>query len=255
MTRPARRRRRSAALGWLADPPTRLAVGVAGLAVSGLGVHERGVGRREVATFRAVNELPDGLFVPAWLLMQSGSLGAGPAVAALAWASGRRRLAARLAVGGFGSWALSKAIKGVYRRPRPSLLVDGVRSRGSQASGLGYVSGHAGVAVALGVAAFGELGRAGRLATLLAVPGVGLCRVYVGAHLPLDVVGGAAMGLAVDAAVQSATDLVAARLLRQRPAPSSAGLVGARRRVLGRGCRNPPIERGRTSQTRDLGGD
>ena len=183
--------------------------------------------------FRAVNELPDGLFVPAWLLMQSGSLGAGPAVAALAWASGRRRLAARLAVGGIGSWALSKAIKAGYRRPRPSLLVDGVRSRGSQASGLGYVSGHAGVAVALGVAAFGELGRAGRLATLLAVPGVGLCRVYVGAHLPLDVVGGAAMGLAVDAAAQSATDLVAARLLRQPPGPQVRP-AGRRPRSCGR---------------------
>jgi undecaprenyl-diphosphatase len=216
---PARRQRRLAAVGWLADPPARLAVGLAALAVSGLGVHDRSVDRREVAMFRAVNELPDGLFVPAWVLMQSGSLGAGPVAAALSWASGRPRLAARLALGGIGSWALSKAIKGAYRRPRPSLLVDGVRSRGSEAAGLGYVSGHAGVAVALGVAAFHELGRAARLATLVAVPGVGLCRIYVGAHLPLDVVGGAAMGFAVDAAVQSVTDLVGAGPSRQlRPA-------------------------------------
>jgi undecaprenyl-diphosphatase len=54
---------------------------------------------------------------------------------------------------------------------------------------------------------------------LVAVPGVGLCRIYVGAHLPLDVVGGAAMGLAVDAAVQSVTDLVGSGPSRQlRPA-------------------------------------
>ena len=133
ITRPARRQRRLAAVGGLADPPARLAVGLAALAVSGLGVHDRSVGRREVAMFRAVNELPDGLFVPAWVLMQSGSLGAGPVAAALSWASGRPRLAARPALGSIGSWALSKAIKGVYRRPRPSLLVDGVRSRGSEA--------------------------------------------------------------------------------------------------------------------------
>ena len=29
---------------------------------------------------------------------------------------------------------------------------------------------------------------------------IGLARIYVGAHLPLDVVGGAALGLAIDAA-------------------------------------------------------
>jgi membrane-associated phospholipid phosphatase len=212
----ARRPRAPGADVWLADPSARLAVGLAALAAAGLGVHDRGVGRREVTVFRVVNELPDGLFVPAWVLMQSGSLGAGPVVAALSWAWGRPRLATRLVLGGVGSWALSKAIKRVYRRPRPNALVAGVRSRGSEAAGLGYVSGHAGVAVALGVAAFPDLGRAARLATLLAVPGVGLCRMYVGAHLPLDVVGGAAMGLAVDAAVQAVTDLVVAGPYRPR---------------------------------------
>ena len=59
-----------------------------------------------------------------------------------------------------------RALFSVYHRPRPSSLVDGTRCRGAEATGLGYVSGHAGVAVALGVAAYPELSPLARLATL-----------------------------------------------------------------------------------------
>ena len=183
-----------------ADPTLRLTLGLAGLALSGLPVRRRTVGPREEAVFRALNTLPDHLYPPSWLVMQAGSLAAAPTAATVAWATGRPQLARRLALGGVATWALAKVVKRLYRRPRPACLVDGTRCRGAQAAGLGYVSGHAGVAVALGVATFPELGRAGRLATLVAVPIVGLSRSYVGAHLPLDVVGGAALGLAVEAA-------------------------------------------------------
>ena len=46
---------------------------------------------------------------------------------------------------------------------------------------------------ALGAAALPRLGPAGRVLTLGAIPVVGLTRIYVGAHLPLDVAGGAAL--------------------------------------------------------------
>jgi undecaprenyl-diphosphatase len=179
----------------------RIALGVAGLVLSGLPVRGRTIGPREEALFRVVNGLPDRIYRPVWLVMQAGTVGAAPVAGAIACASGRCDLGRRLVVGGVVSWALSKVIKRVYRRPRPGSLVSGTRLRGSEPSGLGYVSGHAGVAVALGVAAYPYLGPAGRAAVVAVVPTVGLCRIYVGAHLPLDVVGGAAMGLAVDGSV------------------------------------------------------
>ena len=115
---------------------------------------------------------------------------------------GSALLCAGWPIRGSGSaWALSKLVKQMVRRPRPAALVSGVRTRGRAASGLGYLSGHAGVAVALGTAAFPRLGPSGRAVVAAVVPVVGLSRIYVGAHLPLDVAGGSGLGLAVEAAV------------------------------------------------------
>ena len=146
--------------------------------------------------------------------MQLGTLGAAPAAAGAAWLAGDRELAGRLLAGGAGTWALSKVFKQMVRRPRPAALLPGTRVRGREAAGLGYLSGHAGVAVALGAAAFPRLGKTGRAVTLSVAPVVGLTRIYVGAHLPLDVAGGAALGFVVEAALALARRPAAARRCR-----------------------------------------
>lgn len=188
-------------LARLADPHARLAAGCAGLAATALLVRRDRVGRRETRVFRAVNDLPDALFAPAWIVMQLGNLGAAPAAAGAALAAHERRLATRLLVGGTASWALSKVVKKGIRRPRPAFLLPDAHRRGQDAAGLGYLSGHAAVVVALGLAALPRLRGPSRAAVLAAIPTVGLCRIYVGAHLPLDVLGGAALGLAVEGAL------------------------------------------------------
>ena len=184
----------------LADPRARLGVGVAGLLATAGAVHRDRVGAAEARAFRAVNGLPDALYPPAWVVMQLGAFGAVPAAAGAAWRAGDGELAGRLLLGGTGAWAVAKLVKQVVRRPRPADLLPGIRGRGRDAAGLGYLSGHAAVAVALGAAALPRLGPAARALTLTAIPLVGLTRLYVGAHLPLDIAGGAALGLAADAA-------------------------------------------------------
>jgi len=179
-------------------------VGLAALLATAVVVHHDRVGPREARAFRVVNGLPDSVYLPAWIVMQLGAFGAIPASAAAARLAGDRELAGRLLVGGTATWALAKAVKQIVRRPRPAALLTGIRSRGRDASGLGYLSGHAGVAVALGAAALPRLGPAGRALALAAIPLVGVTRVYVGAHLPLDVAGGAALGLTVNAAAGTA---------------------------------------------------
>lgn len=208
----------------LADPRVRLGVGVAALLATAGAVHRNRVGPWEAEAFRAVNGLPDSVYLPAWAVMQLGTLGAAPAAAAVAWLAGDDELAVRFLAGGTATWALSKLVKQMVRRPRPVTLLPGTRRRGRDAAGLGYLSGHAGVAVALGAAALPRLGPAGRALALTAIPAVGSTRVYVGAHLPLDIAGGAALGLAVDAAVDLVTSSArhARGTLRSRP-PDSGG--------------------------------
>ena len=188
------------------------AVGAAVLVLSAIPVDEHSLSGVERAAFRAVNHVPGLPFSPVWLLMQAGNVAAVPVAALGALLARRPRLAAGLLVAGALTYAGAKVVKQFVTRGRPATLVDDVEFHGAVARGLGFVSGHAGVAVALAVVAFPYLGRRARWVVGGLAAFVCVARVYVGAHLPLDIVGGAALGLLVGAAV---------RLAFGRPAPCS----------------------------------
>lgn len=184
----------------------RFAGGVVVLLVSGGLAAPGGVGPLEDAIFRRVNRLPQVLYAPLWLVMQMGQLLAipGSAAAALYW--GRKWLALHLALSGSSTYVLAKVVKAMVRRERPGALLGSVSLRGAHAPDHGFVSGHAADAVALAAAASPYFGRRGRLIIWTIPALVGGARIYVGAHLPLDVAGGAGLGFACSAAVHLLLD-------------------------------------------------
>jgi membrane-associated phospholipid phosphatase len=153
----------------------------------------------EQATNRRLNALPDVLHYPLWVVMQCGTAGAPAVAGGLALAAGRPASAGRLTTYGMSAYLLAKTVKRVVGRGRPGELVPGVVIRGHPASGGGYVSGHAAVAMALAVEAVPLVPRRARPLPILGASVVAVARVYVGAHLPLDALGGAALGSAISA--------------------------------------------------------
>jgi membrane-associated phospholipid phosphatase len=163
----------------------------------------------EAAVFRVVNGTTVLPFVLVWPVMQLGNVLVVPASVLVAAAFRRWRLAVELLIAGTATYLAAKVVKGIWPRGRPDGLLADVVIRGAEAHGRGFVSGHAATLTALAAVAWPWLGRRGRIAVTVLVIVVCLARVYVGAHLPLDVVGGAALGLAVAGVV---------RLLFGRPA-------------------------------------
>ena len=189
-------------------------LGAAGLVVSAIPVRHDRVAPLEERAFRLINRLPDAAYPAVWPPMQFGALAAVPVTAGISYVAGRRVLAARLIVAGGAAWTAAKVAKQVRVRGRPARLLHDVRVRGAEASGGGFVSGHAAVATALAAAAVPRVGgRLGRALVIL-VPVVGASRLYVGAHLPLDALGGASLGFTVEAA----TGAFVARMVTRRRA-------------------------------------
>jgi membrane-associated phospholipid phosphatase len=172
-------------------------VGAAVLVLASIPIDAHAISELEADIFRLVNELPGVLYGLVWPVMQLGNVIAAAVVAVAALLARRVRLAIGLAASGLLVWLLAKVIKDLVERGRPAELLSEVVRRDAPRVGQGYPSGHAAVAVALAAVASPYLNRPLKVVVWVLAAAVCVARVYVGAHLPLDVIGGAAFGLAV----------------------------------------------------------
>lgn len=155
----------------------------------------------ETDVFRLFNHLSPAAGLPFRLLMEAGTFAAVVVAALAALLARRRQLALDLALSGSTAWLLARLGKLIVARARPDILLAEVSVRGTTATGLGFPSGHAAVAAALATALSPYLGQRSRQLAWGVVWAVAIGRVYVGAHLPLDVLGGVALGWLVGSLV------------------------------------------------------
>ena len=176
-------------------------VGTVVLVVSAV-LARRGVYRSEVVTFQAINDLPGGIRPFLWVLNQYGTAITIPVTSVVAIAFRKWLLALSLAISGAAVYVLAKVIKEYVARGRPAALLEEVVEReGFSPDSLGYPSGHAAVAWAITIILLAYLGRPWQIAAIVLAIVVPLVRMYVAAHLPLDLVGGAGLGIMVASAV------------------------------------------------------
>jgi membrane-associated phospholipid phosphatase len=165
------------------------------------------VGPIERAAFHAVNGLPDWLYRPMLLFQYLGVLAMPLVVAAGALAFRRWRLAAALVLVVPLKLATERVAKLLVQRERPGTTVPDAVLRGVHPAGLSFVSGHAIITFAIAGLLGLVLPRRWAVVAFVLATLNGVARVYLGAHNPLDVVGGAAVGPAIAAALDLVLDV------------------------------------------------
>ena len=202
---------------------TWIVAGLLVLVVTGAIASDGDVDGWELSIFHAINGLPSWLEPPMHALQLLGVLVVGPVVAVLALAFRKPRLAVAAVAVTLLKLVSERAVKMVVERQRPAVSTPDAIPRGVSVRGLAFASGHAILTAALAGVVSPYLRGRWKLVPWAVVVLVCVARIYLGAHNPLDVVGGAGLGLAIAGAV----NLVLGVPIQGRPDDGTATSSGS----------------------------
>jgi membrane-associated phospholipid phosphatase len=136
-----------------------------------------------------------------WLATQLGNMVTAFLLAGLFFVLNYRSLTAEIIFGTLTLWLLVETIKALTDRARPFLDLEGTRVIGWRERGRSFPSGHTAqtffLMTVLSTTPLShqfQLGMGGTVALYAVAVLVGFTRMYVGAHYPRDVIGGAVLG-------------------------------------------------------------
>ena len=184
----------------------------------------------EQAIFHGINGLPDFLEKPMWVFQLAGLLfvPAGVAVVAAVFRKWRLVLGLLLLMP-LKLLVEKQVVKALVERQRPGTSIcAGDTSCGNfrdvPMEGLSFVSGHAIIAWGVATLLWPYLPGRWKWAPVAVAVLNSVARVYLGAHNPLDVVGGGAIGVALGVLISMAVGVPARRSAPQselQPAPAA----------------------------------
>jgi undecaprenyl-diphosphatase len=154
----------------------------------------------ERQVFEWINGLPDALTGSARTAQYLGVLAVGPLVALVALVARQPRLAAAALIVTVLKLVAERLVWRVVVRERPGITEPGAIVRGgTPTSGVSFVSGHVVLVSGLAWVATPYLRGRWRWVPWIVVALVAVARIYLGAHNPLDVLGGLGLGVAIGA--------------------------------------------------------
>ncbi|HUC89199.1 MAG TPA: phosphatase PAP2 family protein [Patescibacteria group bacterium] len=181
-----------------------LAFSTALFVVAALIAHKHTFGGVELSVFRHINDWPNGLrpfFLAVTLAPES--LWIGVATVIILFALKMYRAVWQLAAAIFGGYAAALLAKHFIGRPRPIGFLNDAHIRANE-TGMGFPSGHTMMVTIVVLILWPYLPKGWRWLTLGFIPLMGLSRIYLGVHEPLDTIGGFALGAMVVSAIRVA---------------------------------------------------
>lgn len=153
--------------------------------------------------FRHLNDLPQRLR-PLFIILTlaPSSLWIGAAVVLMTFLAKLYQLAWQLAAAVLVGGGAALLAKHLIADPRPASLVNGVHLRWIETDP-SFPSGHVLMVTVVVLSLWLYLPRGWRWAAATLIPTVGVARIYLGVHTPLDVIGGFALGLSVVSALRA----------------------------------------------------
>lgn len=155
-----------------------------------------GAGPIETAIFTTFNSLNDNFYLFFGIIDLFGAIGMVVIVSIIVALTKRYATALKILIAGFAAYYAAYEIKLLDIRARPGALLETANVRDTYSiDTLGFPSGHAAVATVLAFTAYQYMPKKWhRPITLLAVL-VGVSRLFMGVHFPMDLLGGFLIGL------------------------------------------------------------